>query len=167
MTSLVINILVGFIGTVVGGVVTWVIGVRQRRLELVLQAHRDFNSADMVEIRHRASELLDSHPGQDFRELRAQLGRSVMKDIWAVQYFYQRLWLLVQYHQVDSRLVPELFGDIFSWWVQRYYLALLFSLETEPARHIEQLWRWIQEKSTPQQRQQWSHHIDSDGGATT
>jgi hypothetical protein len=167
MISFVVNILVGFIGTIVGGVVTWVIGVRQRRLVLVLQMHRDFNSAEMVEIRHQASEFLESHPGLSLRELRAQHGWSLMKDVWSVQFFYQRLWLLIQYRQVDPHLVSALFGDILSWWVQRYFLGLLFPLETEQAKHIEQLWVWIQKNSTPQQRQQWNQHIDSDGGATT
>ena len=83
MISFVVNILVGFIGTIVGGVVTWVIGVRQRRLVLVLQMHRDFNSAEMVEIRHQASEFLESHPGLSLRELRAQHGWSLMKDVWS------------------------------------------------------------------------------------
>jgi hypothetical protein len=155
MGELWVSLVAGLVGALFGGAITFVIGIRQRQLENVLELHREWNAADMIKARHCGADLLDQHPGADFNQLREIVGRSAMQDIWIVQNFYQRLWLLQKHHLVTPKLIPELFGDRLSWWVQNNYQSRLFPLNNEPSEHIELLWKWLIHNCSDSQRQLW------------
>jgi hypothetical protein len=91
MSTVTINLLVGLFGTLSGGFVTWHIQRRESRVSVILEMHREFNSVGMVATRYRAAELLQGNPCEDFAQLNLRLGTSAMRDVWSVQYFYQRL----------------------------------------------------------------------------
>jgi hypothetical protein len=106
----------------------------------------------MIKIRHLAADKADKDPDLDFRQLRERDGRLAMKEIWVVQNYFQRLWLLVKHNQVDQDLVPDLFGDRLAWWVHHHYEKKLFHLNNSYAQDIEALWQWMQ-ASTPAEHQ--------------
>jgi hypothetical protein len=150
-----INLVVGLIGALVGGLITWAIEIRRRRVEATLSLYGEFNTHEMIEIRHLAAEMADSYPNGDFRELRENHGRVAMKEIWVVENYFQRLWLLIQHRQVDRRLIPDLFGDRLAWWVHHHYESRLFMLDTAYARDIEALWRWMETATPASIRAEW------------
>jgi hypothetical protein len=149
-----INLIVGLVGALVGGALAWAIEIR-RRVEVTLALFSEFHTPTMLNTRHLAADKADAHPGLDFGALRVQQGRAGMQEIWAVQAFYQKLWLLMQHRQVENDLVPDLFGDRFAWWVQSHYAKRLFVLDTSQARDIEELWHWMESAAPTAQRMRW------------
>jgi hypothetical protein len=116
-----VNLAVGLIGALVGGLLAWRIEIRRRRVEVTLNLFGEFNTHEMIKIRHLAADKADKDPDLDFRQLRERDGRLAMKEIWVVQNYFQRLWPLVKHNQVDRELVPDLFGDRLAWWVYHHY----------------------------------------------
>jgi hypothetical protein len=94
-------LVVGLIGTLVGGGVAWRIEVRRRRAEVTIALFGEFNTPAMLRTRHTAADKAEAHPDLDFAELRRETGRIGMQEIWAVQSFYQKLWLLTKHRQVE------------------------------------------------------------------
>jgi len=61
-------------GTLVGAALAWLVGRQQHKLALTLEMHREFNSADMLGVRYRAGELLESNHAMD------QIGRASCRE---------------------------------------------------------------------------------------
>ena len=151
-------LVVGLIGTLVGGGVAWRIEVRRRRAEVTIALFGEFNTPAMLRTRHTAADKAEAHPDLDFAELRRETGRIGMQEIWAVQSFYQKLWLLTKHRQVEPKLVPHLFGDRFAWWVHNHYAKKLFTLDTSQAHDVSRLWAWMSGAATADQRQRWGEN---------
>ena len=150
-----INAMSGFLGAVLGALIAWLAGLRQARVAQTFELHREFNSADMIDSRYRASQLLERHRGEDYAQLRRSLGRVEMQDVWNIMYFYQRLWLAVRHGHVRNQYVPELFGEIFFWWWEHSFEHQLAHLSVEPAQHVKAFKSWMEAHSTEKDRMRW------------
>jgi hypothetical protein len=155
MTNTILTIGAGLLGVIVGSTSSWLLVRRQYQLSTILDMHREFNSGDLARSRHVASKLVAQHQSKTYHELYQELSAENMHEIWCVVYFYQRLWLLIKYHQVRSKYVTELFADVFY-----YRLALSFERQLIPddvpvAGHIAELRGWLDNHTTEQDRQRW------------
>lgn len=155
MSELLVNLLVGIMGTLIGAGLTSFFEIRRRRVDTTLTLFSEFNTPAMLNTRHAAADKAEAEPGIDFAALRQLIGRNGMQELWAVEAFYQKLWLLMQQNQVHKDLVPTLFGDRLAWWVRNHFEHRLFGLDSSPARDIAQLWRWMQRAAPTSQRQKW------------
>jgi len=117
--------------------------------------HREFNSAEMIASRHKAAELLEAHPQQTIPQLRSALGRVEMQNVWDVVYFYQRLWLAIQYGSLRNKYVPKLFGDIFYWWYDRSFESQYVPCHTTISEDLDDLRKWLDDHTTELQRKKW------------
>jgi hypothetical protein len=145
----------GLVGVLVGALLSAAFTARRARVDRTFEMHREFEGPDMREARYRASELLEAHPGATFAELRITLGRTEMNDVWAVTGFYQRLWLGIRHHAVQSDLVPDLFGDTLLWWCDNSFRSQLLATGGERAYHIGQLEDWMLHHSSSATVARW------------
>jgi len=150
-----LSVIASLLGVLVGASLARRAADSQRRLNFTFDLHREYNSSDMIRARHAAAELLRGHPGLDYRDLRDQLGYSGAADLDQVIYFFQRLWLAVEYGAVQEKYVSRLFGDSFSWWYELTFRAMLVPTATEMGADIDALQRWMVDHSTEEQRQSW------------
>jgi hypothetical protein len=158
VSDVLVNLVAGLVGALVGGSMAWVIEVRRRRVEVTLGLFSEFNTPAMLNTRHAAAEQAEAYPDLDFAQLRQQVGRGGMQEIWAVEVFYRKLWLLMEHRQVQRAMVPALFGDRFAWWVRNHFAGRLFPLDTAQARDLRALWTWLEGAATPEQRRRWGEH---------
>lgn len=151
-----VGLLSGLVGVVLGALLSSALSSREGRIDRTLEMHREFESADMIAARYRASELLAAHPNADYNNLRDSVGRTEMADVWTVTSFYQRLWLSARAGTVQKSLVSPLFGDTFLWWCDSSFRTQLFPLSSERAHHLKQLESWIRAHTDTETLRRWS-----------
>jgi hypothetical protein len=149
------SVLVGLLGTIIGAALACLSGTRQHRLAETFQLHREFNSAEMIESRYRAGQLLEANATKTLNEVRSEVGTSVMHDVWNVVLFYQRLALAIRYRGVHEKYVPGLLGEIFDWWYIQSFRHQLLPIGNQLAHDIEGLHSWISSHTPPHQLRQW------------
>ncbi|WP_143175302.1 hypothetical protein [Cryptosporangium aurantiacum] len=143
-------------GTLVGASLTWLISRHQQKLYFTLDLHREFNSADMVEVRYSAGRLLEKHPEKSLRELTDKyIGTPELHDIWKIILFYQRLWIVVQHRRVIRKEIPPLFGEIFDWWYVQAFERQLLPLDNKLSRDISDFHSWLTKTAKRSEVEEW------------
>jgi hypothetical protein len=145
----------GLLGVIIGSASSWLLVRRQYQLSTVLDMHREFNSGQLARARHVASKLVVQHPKKTYHQLYQELSAEDMHEIWSVVYFYQRLWLLIKYHQVRSEYVTELFADVFYYWLALSFESQLIPDGMPVAAHIMELRGWMDKHTNEHDQQQW------------
>ncbi|MBD2104826.1 hypothetical protein [Leptolyngbya sp. FACHB-261] len=103
------------IGTIVGGLITWFTTAHWNRLQTTFDLHREFDSDVMHESRMSADQLIKGNPHDTLGEIYKK-DPEKSRYLWQLINFYRRLSLAIKYNQVNPDLIPELFGEIFTWW---------------------------------------------------
>lgn len=147
------EMIAALIGALVGAAAAWMAGVYNGRWTRTLDMHREFNADRMSESRGKAFLFLKQHWGVPFAEIaaRAELDAQAVP-LWDVMRFYQRLSVTVRYGQVNRRIVPALFGEIFLWWYLLCYRQQLLQTKWVAAKDIEYLY-WFMKKNV--ERADW------------
>ena len=102
----------------------------------------------------------------NFDVMRRTLEPEKTQHIWNVMYFYQRLWLAVKYKNIHRKYVPEMFGENFYWWYIKCYQDQLVKpeekgeLSWQAARHIEELWVWLEDNAGPGDKERWRNRAE-------
>ncbi|MGY1503555.1 hypothetical protein ACW4TU_44530 [Streptomyces sp. QTS52] len=78
-----------------------------------------------------------------------------MSDLHQVIYFFQRLWLALEFGVLQEDYVPRLFGDTFSCWYDTTFCSMLVPTGTEMAQDSNALHDWLVDHSTEEQQQHW------------
>ncbi|QIL19417.1 hypothetical protein [Thermomonas sp. HDW16] len=116
LTSTLISTIAGFVGVIAGGTISWYVGERKTRLQNTLDLQREWQSEGMAVIRMKADKLLRDNPGKDLLHLELQDTPENYSNILRILTFYQRLYMMIRYRQVNLALTPELFGKDIVWW---------------------------------------------------
>ena len=150
-----VGVMASLLGVLVGASLARRAADSQRRLKATFDLHRELHGSEMIRARHAAAEMIRHHPELDYSELRELVGFVGMADLHQVIYFFQRLWLAVEYGAVQEKYVSRLFGDAFSWWYELTFHAMLVPTATEMGRDVDALWQWMTDHSTEEQRRSW------------
>jgi hypothetical protein len=150
-----LNILAGLIGVIAGAALSWLIGTRQSQVAATCKLHRVYHGAAMNDSRERAGRIVHKHPEATYVNLWYMLDPADAQHIWNVMYFYQRLWLAIEYRNVHRKLVPDLFGESFYWWYSNSFAGQLLPVNDEAARDIGSLRDWLIAHSSEEQRMNW------------
>ncbi|NJK54215.1 MAG: hypothetical protein HC936_18155 [Leptolyngbyaceae cyanobacterium SU_3_3] len=146
-------------GTIVGATLAFWFALRQLTIQskevhkkalvdTTFELHREFNSSEMSEARNRADKIFKQYPTpvtldaleENFPEVEA-------RPIYLVIRFYQRLWLAIKNKRVDTKLIPELFGEIFYWWFVNYLEPQVMPVGWQICSDIQDLKNWFDENS--------------------
>ncbi|MEA5447966.1 hypothetical protein VB780_05255 [Leptolyngbya sp. CCNP1308] len=151
------EVLAALLGTIVGGFISWIANVYQNKSQATFDFHREFDSDVMHRSRILADQLIRKNPNDTLYEIYEKYPEESFH-IWQVINFYRRLWVAINYGQVKTNLVPELFGEIFIWW----YL-LCFEKQYIPAynhsqgrKQILELKKWIDKHSNKSEMDEWT-----------
>jgi hypothetical protein len=155
MADVSVNILCALFGTLVGAALAWLVGRQQHKLTLTLEMHREFNSADMLGVRYRAGQLLETHHARDLREMQTALGKTALLDVWRIIRFYERLWLAIKKRRVLRGEVPGLFGEIFDWWYLQSFRRQLLPLSIRVSRDIAAMHDWVMRRTSTSELESW------------
>jgi hypothetical protein len=119
--ELLATFLTNLLGTTIGAALAFWFALRQlaiqsrethhkRLFDTAFELHREFNSFEMTAARSQADRVLQQHLLTKLDALYDTLPEETLRPVWLVIYFYERLWLAIENKQVDTKLVPELFG---------------------------------------------------------
>jgi hypothetical protein len=145
----------GLIGTLVGAAIAWLAGSRQRRLETAFAMHREFHASEMTHSRNLAGKTVREHRSETLDAIRRKLAPEQTQHVWNVLYFYQRLWLAINYGSIHKRYVPEMFGENFWWWYVKSYRDQLVPLDWQASRHIAALMDWMERNADQNEMERW------------
>ena len=148
MASALLGAVAGLLGVLIGVSSSWLLTRRQHQLSMTLAMHREFNTGDLATSRHLAWKLLLDHPPKTYLELYREIPPDQMQHVWAVAYFYQRLWVLIKHGHIRSDYVPELFADIFYSWIKSTFEQQLLPLQSQVARDVAALGEWMDKHTT-------------------
>lgn len=152
-----------FIGGVVGPLLSFVnlilivyiaisLNPSERKTQLTLDLHREFDSESMWKARTDGSKLVLQGSYQTLDQLGENPGA---RNIWMVVGFYRRLALAIKNRQIDEELVPDLFGDNFIWWFRHCFEKQLESTGWEAWQRMEYLRSWLAKKAKPEDLRAW------------
>lgn len=111
-----ISTVAGLVGVIAGAAISWYLGERQTRLQNTLELQREWQGEGMAVVRMKADRLLRDNPGKDLLQLELQDTPENYSNILRILTFYQRLYMMIRYRQLNLSLVPELFGKDIAWW---------------------------------------------------
>jgi hypothetical protein len=96
-------------------------GHAERLNVVAVDLHRKFNTPLMLVCRSAGVDLVLEKPERTFDVLLKEELPKKAANVWVVGAFFQRLVLAIKYSQVDEKLIPDLFGDVFIWWYDCCY----------------------------------------------
>ena len=143
------------LGTLIGGTSSWLISRKRSQTSLTFDFHREFNNAEYSRARRRCYRLLKKYPNRDFEEISELEDYEPSADIWFIVRFYQRLWIAIKYKQLNTKSVPELFGENFFWWYVVHFEDKLLPIPCQASREIKQLKKWLDNNSSKSLRAYW------------
>jgi hypothetical protein len=156
-----------FIGVLIGAFLSNVTSDRQRRVAATFELHRELHDVEMGRVRFLASELVEKYSKLNYRQIQQEVGPDAFRDLTKIVYFFQRLWLSIEYKSIEKQYIPNLFGSIFSWWYNTSFKDQVVPSGSEAALAIESLWKWLEKNSTLEQREGWSKGDWRAWGSTT
>ena len=134
--------LFGLLGTLAGSVITIVSTRTSEKLKEVFSLHREFSGDEMNKIRNEAFKLLQKYPDRSYAYISQQLSVQETNHLWSLIGFYQRLWLAIKYNNIDTRYVPELFGELIVWWYYFTFEERLIVEDWQASKDIKNLFEW-------------------------
>jgi hypothetical protein len=126
------DIIVGAIGALFGGLVTFLVGrIEHRRLArrgLTLDLYQAWNSDEVHRARVSAETVLKSNKNLDaprsYRELQDELLRNGNLEDWIavnrVLHFHRECGVLLRVGAIDRKLLYRLLGHYFEYWIDSY-----------------------------------------------
>jgi hypothetical protein len=146
-------------GTIIGATLAFWFALRQLTIQsreaykkalvdTTFELHREFNNSEMSEARNRADKIFRQYPAPVALDaLEENFPDVETRPIYLVIRFYQRLWLAIKNKRVDTKLVPELFGEIFYWWFVNYLEPQVMPVGWQICSDIQDLKNWFDENS--------------------
>ncbi|MGV0029371.1 hypothetical protein [Phormidesmis priestleyi] len=161
------------LGTTIGAALAFWFALRQlaiqsheahhkRLFDTAFELHREFNSFEMAVARSKADKVLQQHLLTKLDALYNDLPEETLRPVLFVIYFYERLWLAIENKQVDTKLVPELFGDIFYWWFINCFETQLLPVGWQCCHRIQSLKQWFDDHAKQEVRDLWIHRATMD-----
>ena len=159
------EVLSALLGTIVGGFISWFVNFYQNKSQTTFDFHREFDSSDMHNSRILADRLIKDNSDLLLHEITEKYPEESFH-IWQVIKFYRRLWIAIKYNQVKVKLIPDLFGEIFTGWYltcfEKMYITSYKYKNSQGCKEVIALKMWIDKYADKSQLNQWKQHILND-----
>jgi uncharacterized membrane protein len=134
----------------------------ERRIQTVVDLHREWNSGAIYASRTLAAALVRDYPSLTIFELEKEVPYEKAADIWVVIGFFQRLAFLAEHEKIHREMCLELFAELFVWWWVLSFDKQLLPCECDARDRILWLKKWIFENTSERQRAPWVHRAAND-----
>lgn len=134
----------------------------ERRLQTVLELHREWNSETIYRARTSAGKLVRKFPDASYFEIEDMVPYEEASDIWVVVGFFQRLGFLTQHKKVENDMIRELFGELFYWWWVVSFSIQLDRCDCDARVQMIKLKQWFDAATTEQHRASWLYRANRD-----
>ncbi len=123
-----------------------------------MDLHREFSSERLGKSRSEALAFLKKHWDMSFDEISDTPSLALEAvPLFEIVYFYERLWVLVNFKQVSVSAIPDLFGEIFLWWYTVSFRQQLLRCDWKSSQDIESLYLWLKSKAP---RDDWNKWVE-------
>ncbi|TAF02609.1 MAG: hypothetical protein EAZ77_18605 [Nostocales cyanobacterium] len=131
-------------GAVISSIFNWQLNQRRLQLQTTFELHREWNGESLRLSRNLGDKFLLAHPNKDLIQIDndGSVNPEDSVHLWIIIGFYQRLWILIKYHQVKESLIPELFGESFIWWYKNCFHERLIPTKYDSSNQISELNNW-------------------------
>lgn len=147
---------ISLVSALFGAAISYLITRHLNRVNTTFELHSDFNTTEMLDHRIKAESCISKYSNLTYSEIELEHGREdEFRSLCVVIGFYQKLWLAIKYRRVDTKLIPELFGEIFYWWYLVSFEEKLVPIDWETASSITELKKWIDKRVDQKKIQQW------------
>lgn len=151
-----VNGLFGLTGVIVGAVLTRHSAKQQQKTANTFLLHKELVSKEMNQFRFLAEELINKYPFERLDSLDRRLSVEETTPLWNLMDFYMRLWVSLKHHQLQDKLVPELFGNIFIWWYINCFDKQLKEVDWEHVNALGNLRQWLERHATKREYSDWT-----------
>lgn len=140
------EVLSALLGTLVGSLISWFIGNRQKKLQATFDLHREFHSGELYKSRVIANRLISNNLTASLDEILQKFPEEEFH-LLQVANFYQRLHIAIKHQQINLELVPDLFGEVFVLWYEVFFRDQLLKSNTRSylRNSIIALHKWLRE----------------------
>ncbi len=136
-----------------------------RRRGLAFDMHREWNSLAMYEARTAAGKMVRNSPERTLDQVDAAEPAETAAKLWLVIAFYQRLALTLQHGEIDTKVVPALFGDTFVWWHRHCFRNQLRPTGWESWTLMDYLDQWLRTNAPTADHALWTSRAEAYGKA--
>ncbi len=124
-SNLASGILGAFVGAILGSFITNWLTIRNERVKLTMDFHKEWNSYEMSVQRRLGYHCIKSFPDTKYSDL-TDLDEKGSISVFTVLRFYERMWQCFNTDRLDKQLTATLFYHDFYWW---YFISFSKSLE--------------------------------------
>jgi hypothetical protein len=158
MASPWISVASGVLGAVVGAAITRL----RAKSDTTFDLHAEFSSDAMLKNRSRADKLLKEQPGRNLADVCDLEHAGAFDAVWAVVFFYEKLFISISHKLINKTIVPDLFGEIFIWWYEVYLREGLADNDWAATRRLKALKGWLQESIPQEEYFRWEDRARKD-----
>ncbi len=154
--------------TLLSAFTAWFLTALRNQTDLAFALHREFNTKEMFEARNKADDFLASQISDiPLDQLYKKPFLEEIQNVLLIIRFYERLWLAIDQSQLNKKLVPKLFGEVFYWWLICCFDKQLLSskckwYEMEAAKNIRDLRDWMDKNTEKLERDKWIAWAEED-----
>lgn len=140
------DLIVGLCGATIGSLLSYMFFKGAEKKKLVIEFHKEWNSAELSKIRRLADICIEKLPTTNYKDLRYKHEEGSVH-VYIIMRFFQRLWRCIKSNNLNKDLTAELFCDFFLYWYFISYQNNLILLEKEfvAAADIKSMHKWIKE----------------------
>jgi hypothetical protein len=160
LTNILLGSGLGLLGTLVGAGITWWVTSRATDTQMTFDLYREFSSEPLLISRHEAqntSSLFDKNASVTLDNMFGSLSANERAHIWNIIHFYEKLSLLIKHKRCNTKLVPELFGEVFYWWYLNCFETKLIPIrDREASIRMRELKGWFEKKTEREEIARWA-----------
>lgn len=134
----------------------------ERRIQTVIDLHREWNSGALYASRTLAGKLVRDYPALTIFQIENEVPYDQAAHFWVVTGFFQRLAFLAEHDKLHKQMALELFAELFVWWWILSYEKQLMPCECDARDRIFVLKKWIYGNTTEAQRAPWVRRAEQD-----
>jgi len=158
--TVLLNASIGFIGTIIGAAITWLVTNKAAKTQAVFKLLEEFNSEELLLSRHKVQNIkaiFHSAPGETLDTIFGELTAEERFHVWQIIHFYQKLYVAIKHNRCNTDLVPELFGETFYWWYENCFTKVLIPMtERDASIRMKNLEAWFDNNSESENISRWT-----------
>ena len=149
-------VLGSLLSSVLGATIALYISSRRRGYETAILLHKEFTTGELLKARNKAETVLSKHPKELYTDFKNSVSSDDIDSIWMVIHFYQRLYLAVHHGELRTKLVPDLFGEVFvSWWYTPFFENSFVPIGWSSCERMSKLNEWFKRRSKRKDYDKW------------
>jgi hypothetical protein len=145
----------GLVGVLLGSFISWLVSEKHAKMQTTFELHRQFYFGDILQSRRPADRALAKYLDKTYDQFASSLEPEEYSHIWNTINFYQRLWVAIEHKQVVTKMVPDLFGEVFMRWYILYFETMLVPVNLSSSKKIKKLKSWFETNSEQASFKEW------------